>query len=99
MNLPIACTLSSAELARRRASLLPGVAAQAESREPVDGGFRWRFGPVPDILRALIDVIEAERECCRFLKFTLTADPDGGPVWLEVTGPPGTAEFLDALVT
>ncbi len=38
--------------------------------------------------------IAAERRCCRFLQFVLTMEPDEGPVWLEVTGPPGTAEFL-----
>jgi hypothetical protein len=43
-------------------------------------------------------VIEAEHRCCRFLRFLLLVEPGDGPVWLEVTGPQGTEDFLSALV-
>jgi hypothetical protein len=43
-------------------------------------------------------VIDAERQCCRFLRFQLTVEPDLGPMWLEVAGPPGTADFLTDLL-
>ena len=33
------------------------------------------------------------------LRFQITVEPDGGPIWLELTGPSGTREFLDALLT
>jgi hypothetical protein len=48
---------------------------------------------VPTIAR----VMDAERQCCRFLRFQLTVEPDGGPVLLDLTGPPGTREFSSAL--
>ena len=35
--------------------------------------------------------------CCPFLRFVVTAEPNGGPIYLEVTGPPGTRELLDQL--
>jgi hypothetical protein len=41
--------------------------------------------------------IDAERRCCRFLRFDLTVEPDAGPVVLDLTGPPGTREFIAAL--
>ena len=44
-------------------------------------------------------MIEAERACCRFLKFGLTLEPDGGPLVMEVTGPEGTQEFLLSVVS
>jgi hypothetical protein len=47
---------------------------------------------------AAVKTIDAERQCCRFLKFVLTTEPDGGDVWLEVTGPDGTREFLSTLL-
>jgi len=31
--------------------------------------------------------------------FAVAAEPDGGPISLEVTGPPGTPQFLEQLVT
>jgi hypothetical protein len=36
--------------------------------------------------------------CCRFLRFTLTVEPDRGPIALELTGPRGTREFLESLL-
>jgi hypothetical protein len=30
------------------------------------------------------------------LRFDLTIEPDGGPIWLELAGPPRTREFLSA---
>ena len=34
----------------------------------------------------------------RFLRFGITVEPDEGPVFLELTGPPATGEFLAALL-
>ena len=93
-GLPIACTLTPEELRRGREALLPGVIARAEAHEPVAGGFRFRFKSEAGLLPALAAMVEAERRCCRFLHFQVTAEPDEGPVWLEVTGPPGTSDFL-----
>lgn len=98
VNLPIACTLTAEELRRGREGLLPGVIARAEAHEPVDGGFRFRFKSEAGLLPALAVMIEAERRCCRFFHFQVIAEPDEGPVWLEVTGPPGTTEFLTGWV-
>jgi hypothetical protein len=92
--LPIACTLSDPELARRRAELLSGVLRDAKGVESLPNGYRWRFSSAPDLFTRLAPVIEAERQCCRFLTFDLHAEPDHGDVVLEVTGPEGTVAFL-----
>lgn len=97
-DLPIACNLDSAQLAARRQALLPGLVARAAAREFLPTGARWRFAPSGEILQAVATTIEAERTCCRFLRFEVTVEPDGGPVWLEVTGPSGTREFLETLL-
>jgi hypothetical protein len=39
-----------------------------------------------------------ERRCCAFLHLRLTVRPGEGGIWLEMTGPPGTPEFLAAEV-
>lgn len=39
-------------------------------------------------------VIASERQCCPFLTFRLTVEPQEGPIWLELTGPAGTREML-----
>ena len=50
------------------------------------------------MLSAIAETIEAERQCCRFLRFSVTVEPDGGPISLELTGPPGTREFVSAIL-
>jgi len=93
-DLPIACTLGPAALKARQDDLLGGLVRRAEERLDIPNGYRVRFTPDDGTLAAIANVIETERQCCRFLTFRLTAEPDGGPIWLEFSGPPGTKEFL-----
>ena len=98
-ELPISCELTPAELAARREGLLPGLLEKAQERVSLSNGVRCGFAPSGEVLSAAVRTIEAERECCRFLKFVLTVEPGGGQMWLEITGPPGTAEFLNTLMS
>lgn len=97
-DLPVACTLDPGTLATRREGLLADLVRRAASREPLADGHRLRFSAAGETLALIARVIDAERRCCRFLRFQLTVDPDEGPVVLELTGPPGTREFIDALL-
>lgn len=97
-NLPIACTLGPAALKARREDLLGGLVRRAVERVAVPNGYRVCFDPAEDILPAIARVIEVERRCCRFLTFELTIQPEEGPIWLQVTGPPGTQEFLTGML-
>ena len=97
-DLPVACTLTPGDLAARRSNLLPGLVAQAESREELADGWRYRFAATGDVLQRITAVIDSERQCCRFLRFQLTVEPDGGPLVLDVTGPSGTREFLSQII-
>lgn len=95
-QLPVVCTLTPETVAARKAELLPGLARQAMAREETSDGVRLRFPS--DALPAVVAVIDAERRCCRFLRFDISVEPDGGPVTLTLTGPPGTRDFLSALI-
>jgi hypothetical protein len=95
MDLPVVCTLTPEAIATRRANLLPGLMRRAEDTEDLQHGLRLRFAA--QTWSALAETIDAERRCCRFLRFDITIEPDGGAVWLSLTGPPGTREFLAAL--
>jgi hypothetical protein len=92
---PIVCTLTPAAIAARQAALLPGLVRRAESREDTADGIRLRFPS--DALSAIAATVDAERQCCRFLRFDITVEPGDGAIWLVLTGPPGTREFLAAL--
>lgn len=95
-ELPVVCTLTPETLAARKAGLLPGLARRAAAVEEIEDGIRLTFPP--DALAAIASTIDAERYCCRFLRFDVIVEPDGGPVSLTLTGPAGTREFLAALV-
>lgn len=97
-DLPIVCTLQPGELNARAAQLQPGIVAAANARHAIENGFRFEFQPDSELLASIVRMIDAERKCCRFLRFQLTVEAAGGPVVLEVTGPPGSREFLTALI-
>jgi hypothetical protein len=97
-DLPIVCTLTPAALNTRREELLSQLLRRAQAHEELPQGHRWRFAASDDILTTIARAIEAERQCCRFLRFSITVEADGGPILLELTGPPGTREFVAALL-
>ena len=76
--------------------MLGGLVAAADERDELPNCYRLLFAQA-DIVPRLMAVIDAERKCCRFLKFEVALEPDLGPVWLTVTGPAGTRDFLAAL--
>lgn len=95
-DLPVVCTLTPETIATRRAGMLPGLVRRAESREGTADGLRFRFAS--DAWSAIATTVEAERQCCRFLRFDIAVEPNGGPIWLSLSGPAGTREFLTALI-
>ena len=97
-DLPVACTLDGRALATRQSELRASVLAEAESVERLPDGYRWRFRAGRDLLARLGPIIDAERRCCRFLQFAIAADPDLGSVTVDVTGPAGTADFLETWI-
>jgi hypothetical protein len=94
-DLPIACTLSAADLRERRAVL---AALQAHCREvrplAAGRGLALCFEPAPGLLATVARVIDLERQCCRFLAFQLEVAAGEGPIRLTLTGPAGTSDFL-----
>jgi|SRR6185295_15494699 len=96
-NLPIACTLSDADFRQRREELLKTVVGAVVEKRELDGGFAYCFPPEAKWIAELAQFITFERECCPFLQFNLCIKPESGPIWLELTGPEGTKEFLQSV--
>ena len=96
-DLPIVCTLTPAALRARRDNLLGHLLQRADDRQDLADGYRVCFSSTDDVLRVIARTVEVERQCCRFLRFQMTVEPDDGPIWLDLTGPAGTREFLAAM--
>jgi len=70
----------------------------ARTRRVLADGFSFEFSPSNQVLSSIVAMIDAERQCCQFLRFQLAVEPAGGPITLDVTGPPGAREFLAAMI-
>ena len=98
VDLPVVCTLTPAALAARREGLLLDLVRRAQQHQLLADGHRFVFLPSDDLLLVIARAVEAERQCCRFLRFAICVEPDGGSITLDLVGPPGTREFLSALL-
>jgi len=65
---------------------------RVQERQDVPHGYAFRFSP--DTLSELARFLTNERRCCPFLSFDIAIASNGGPVWLRITGPEGSREFL-----
>jgi len=93
---PLACVPGAIPAAERAAHFTLAAelfGAVRERRELEDGyAFRWE----PRWLEQVMRFVMHERLCCPFLELGITVAPAYGPVWLRMTGPPGTRELLRA---
>jgi hypothetical protein len=97
-DLPIFCSLTPEALEARRQGLLSELLNRSTERELVAEGLRLRFEASSETLSSIVRAVDAERHCCRFLRFTITVEPDEGAVTLDLTGPSGSGEFVATLL-
>lgn len=92
-EVPLACTLNQNALSQRQNELGALRQRVREMRQTADG-FALRFDGSTENFMAVAQAVAQERLCCRFLQFQLIAEPDAGPIWLEIAGPDDAAQFL-----
>jgi hypothetical protein len=93
-SLPIACSLSSAELPRRLAEIRALGRASLTSVQRGDAGAVLRFEPAA---RADLErIVAAESSCCAFL--TLVIEDEPSAIALTVEAPPGGEPIMQELV-
>jgi hypothetical protein len=93
-QIPIACTLSGAELRERERTVLAGIRAHERRVVERPDGYALELTASDEAIAAATTLIRLERHCCPFLRFTLTVEPAGGPIELALTGGAGVREFL-----
>jgi hypothetical protein len=59
----------------------------AQRRQETRDGYVLEFEPSSERLRQLIDMIDAERQCCPFLSFVLQIPAGEKAFVVEITGP------------
>ena len=97
LDTPLACVADAISANERSAHfelIRTLLALGSMRRRAMHDGYEFEFPA--DSFADLCRFVENERKCCPFLSFTLGLTPNGGPVTLQLSGPKGTREFLDA---
>ena len=97
-DIPIACRLSDPEFRQREATLLALFKSAVVATEELPDGYAFRMPGDQKRMALVYELIVAERECCPFLTFEVTAQPNMGEVSVRVTGPAGTKGFLKGIL-
>jgi hypothetical protein len=92
---PLACDLSAIPAAERaqHAAIVQQWRSRVRSTRELPGGVAYRFDPDAAILLTLAEFVARERLCCPFFRFQIELEP-GGPLWLRLSGPDGTQDFI-----
>lgn len=93
-SLPIACSLTDAELQERSEDVLQKVGGAVLEIKELENGYAYRLPSDEIWIGELANLVRLERRCCLFLRFQIIVEADNGFIWLELTGPAGTKDFL-----
>lgn len=93
-DIPIACTLSAAELQARGEDVVAPLVARAERLDELPDGYRFVFPAGADGARDLLEFVLSERDCCPFFTFELTFASPHQSVWLTLRGGEGVKAFI-----
>ncbi len=78
----------------KRIEQLPLLLDEIKQVKVIDAGYSLRFGPEPANLMMVCDWLQIERLCQPFLRMKLSSESNQGPIWLDLSGPAGTQNFL-----
>lgn len=85
METPIACSLTEAQLAERRLTVLDSVRDAVVKTVRLPDGYAYDFSKSAIILERVQQLVTLERQCCGFLTFEVLLTNDS--IRLKITGP------------
>src|SRR5215813_9382123 len=94
---PLACNafaLSPEARKRHFEEVGPALLKLKKSTRELSDGYELEFPANRSAYQLLTEWAFDERSCCPFLDIALRFDREGGPLWLRLTGRPGTKEFI-----
>jgi hypothetical protein len=96
---PLACNrlaLTPAQRKRHFEVTGPALRARKKSVRELANGFEFEFPADPATLQLAAEWAAGERACCPFFEINLRLEPEGGPLWLGLTGRTGVKQFIEA---
>jgi len=97
-NEGLACDLTTIPSSAREEHIVaaPLLFQTAQEVQELPNGYAFCFLNEPGKFMAIAKYIENERLCCSFFNFELEIKPNGGPLWLRLTGDEGVKDLLKA---
>lgn len=95
---PFACNMQAIPQDERQHHLaaIDAVFGEVQEVRELADGYGFRLANETALLLKVADFIGKERLCCPFFGFTLQLEPDGGALWLNLTGREGIKPFIRA---
>src|SRR5262249_13342742 len=93
-DIPVACTLSAADLRARGEDMVAPLFARVERLHELPDGYSFAFPAEADGVRDLLEFILSERACCPFFTFELAFPSPHQSVWLTLRGGEEVKEFV-----
>ena len=72
----------------------PALLKLKKTTRELPDGYEFEFPADKATWQLLTEWVIDERLCCPFLDIELRFSREGGPLWLQLTGRPGTKEFI-----
>ena len=94
---PLACNalaLSPEVRKRHFEEVGPALLKLKKNTRELSDGYEFEFPTDRATYQLLTEWIIEERLCCPFLDIDLRFSREGGPLWLRLTGRPGTKDFI-----
>jgi hypothetical protein len=94
---PFACNafaLSPEARKRHFEEIGPALLKLKKSTRELPDGYEIEFPADKVTYQLLTEWVIDERLCCAFLEIDLRLSKEGGPLWLRLTGRPGTKAFI-----
>lgn len=92
---PIACDMSVLSPAQREKHLATSreLLSYFKEKRELSNGYEFRVDG-PNAIQKAAEFISLEKLCCPFLGFAIEVAPEGGSVWLRLTGREGVKAFI-----
>jgi hypothetical protein len=94
MNTSVTCKLTTPELQERKRTVIADLKNSVIERVEIENGIKYKFMSTDEMIDCVSTFIKTERLCCDFFDFKLSVAAETGFMWLELSGPEGTMEFI-----
>lgn len=95
---PFACVMEAIEPSKRQQhiSTAKHLFGSVQDVRELPNGYAFRLSDESEMMIKAAEFISLERLCCPFFGFALEVEPEGGTVWLHLTGREGVKPFIRA---